>query len=366
MLPARSAPKARSPVPMASPRREGAAAPLALMSPLVLPLHRLGAEPPALIAAGWALVDPQLLYLLQPVVGGRSFLIVGQAEGLVSLFFTGGCPALTWVPFVIARHGCRPPRSGGHGWPDTPAVVGYGGSWHALRLVSGAAAAVQEARRDRRCRPCRPAASASSAPPPGADRQRGGGYGHGPGGVGAARAGSAQRGPVLPVSVAENIARGTGYPRRAGLVSWRRHLVSQGPPTDHSLSAWGTSSARNCLTTPPRPRPAARPSAVSSEQHQAATVPEPPSPAGPVDRRRVKPSLLRPSASGYVAPFHITTAVDRDSARTWDPAGHQGVYRKIWGRAQRRRRACCLTAADRSRRVRTPTVPPSAVAGRTR
>ncbi|WP_175647214.1 hypothetical protein [Streptomyces cyaneochromogenes] len=44
------------------------------------------------------------------------------------------------------------------------AVVGYGGSWQALRLVSGAAAAVREAKRDRRCRPCSPAASASSAP----------------------------------------------------------------------------------------------------------------------------------------------------------------------------------------------------------
>jgi hypothetical protein len=106
-------------------------------------------------------------------------------------------------------------------------------------------------------------------------------------GTATARAASGRRerarrrcGAVLPVSVAENIARGTGYPRRAGLVSWRRYLVSQGSPTDHSLPAWGTSSARNWLTTPPRPRPAARPSAVSSEQHQAATVPEPPSPQG--------------------------------------------------------------------------------------
>jgi hypothetical protein len=293
VLPARSAPKARSPVPMASPRREGAAAPLALMSPLVLPLYRLGPEPPALIAAGWALVDPQLLYLLQPVAGGRSFLIVGRAGGLVSLFFTGGCPALTWVPFVIARHGCRPPRSGGHGCPDTPAVVGYGGSWQALRPVSGAAAAVQEARRPggivdavrvaRQRPPLR-------RPPPGAGRQRGGGYGPG-------------RRPGL---------------RRCPASSTRR------PP---------------CPSR--RPRRAARPSTSSTE----------PSPA--VGQR-------------IWGPLHITTGVDRDSARTWDPAGHQGVYRKISGRAQRRRRACCLTSADRSRRVRTPAVPPSAVAGRTR
>lgn len=37
---------------------------------LVPPLHRLGAEPPAMIAAGRALVGPQLLYVLKPVVGG--------------------------------------------------------------------------------------------------------------------------------------------------------------------------------------------------------------------------------------------------------------------------------------------------------
>ncbi|WP_425315339.1 hypothetical protein [Streptomyces viridochromogenes] len=72
---------------------------------LVLPLYRLGAKPLALIAAGWALVGPQLLYALKPVVGGRVFLSYGQADGLVSLFFTGGYPALTWVPFVISAAG---------------------------------------------------------------------------------------------------------------------------------------------------------------------------------------------------------------------------------------------------------------------
>lgn len=127
--------------------------------------------------------------------------------------------------------------------------------------------------------PCRPATSASSAPPPGPAASA-------VAGTATARAASGRRerarrrcGAVLLVSVAENIARGTGYPR-AGLVSWRRHLVSQGSPTDHPLPAGGTPSARNWLTTPPRPRPATRPSgpsAASSEQHQAATVPDPPS-----------------------------------------------------------------------------------------
>ncbi|HET6861026.1 MAG TPA: DUF418 domain-containing protein [Streptomyces sp.] len=119
---------------------------------LVLPLYRLGAKPLALIAVSWALVGPQLLYALKPVVGGRVFLAYGQADGPVSLFFTGGYPALTWVPFVIA--GMAVARC------DLAAtavrirlaltgvvlvVTGYGGSWLALRLVPGAAEAVRKA-----------------------------------------------------------------------------------------------------------------------------------------------------------------------------------------------------------------------------
>ncbi|MDG5805767.1 DUF418 domain-containing protein [Streptomyces ossamyceticus] len=119
---------------------------------LVLPLYRLGAKPLALIAAGWALVGPQLLYALKPVVGGRVFLSYGQADGPVSLFFTGGYPALTWVPFVIA--GMAVARCD---LTDTAvrirlaltgvalAVTGYGGSWLAVRLVPGAAEAVRKA-----------------------------------------------------------------------------------------------------------------------------------------------------------------------------------------------------------------------------
>lgn len=119
---------------------------------LVLPLYRLGAKPLALIAAGWALVGPQLLYALKPVVGGRVFLSYGQADGPVSLFFTGGYPALTWVPFVIAGMALarcdlaatsvriRLALTG-----VTLAVTGYGGSWLAVRLVPGAAEAVRKA-----------------------------------------------------------------------------------------------------------------------------------------------------------------------------------------------------------------------------
>ncbi|WAU82213.1 DUF418 domain-containing protein [Streptomyces sp. Qhu-G9] len=119
---------------------------------LVLPLYRLGAKPLALIAVGWALVGPQLLYALKPVVGGRVFLSYGQADGPVSLFFTGGYPALTWVPFVIAGMAVarcdlaatavriRLALTG-----VALAVTGYGGSWLAVRLVPGAAEAVRKA-----------------------------------------------------------------------------------------------------------------------------------------------------------------------------------------------------------------------------
>ncbi|MFH8899437.1 DUF418 domain-containing protein [Streptomyces coeruleorubidus] len=119
---------------------------------LVLPLYRLGAKPLALIAAGCALIGPQLLYALKPVVGGRVFLSYGQADGPVSLFFTGGYPALTWVPFVIAGMAVarcdlaatavriRLALTG-----VALAVTGYGGSWLALRLVPGAAEAVRKA-----------------------------------------------------------------------------------------------------------------------------------------------------------------------------------------------------------------------------
>ncbi len=119
---------------------------------LVLPLYRLGAKPLALIAVGWALVGPQLLYALKPVFGGRVFLSYGQADGPVSLFFTGGYPALTWVPFVIAGMAVarcdlaatavriRLALTGA-----ALAVTGYGGSWLAVRLVPGAAEAVRKA-----------------------------------------------------------------------------------------------------------------------------------------------------------------------------------------------------------------------------
>ncbi|MGW1673107.1 DUF418 domain-containing protein [Streptomyces sp. NPDC002324] len=142
---------------------------------LVLPLYRLGAKPLALIAVAWALTGPQLLYLLKPVVGDRSFPTVGEADGLVSLFFTGGYPALTWVPFVIA--GMAVARLD---LADTAvrtrlalsgfalAVAGYGGSWLALRLVPGAAAAVRQAE-EGSALVSTPSMSSMASPSPGSD-----------------------------------------------------------------------------------------------------------------------------------------------------------------------------------------------------
>ncbi|MDX2678185.1 DUF418 domain-containing protein [Streptomyces sp. NY05-11A] len=137
---------------------------------LVLPLYRLGATPLALIAAGWALVGPQLLYALKPVVGERAFPTVGQADGIVSLLFTGGYPALTWVPFVIAGMAVarldlaatavriRLALTG-----VALAVTGYGGSWLALRLVPGAGEAIREAAGGA------PGMSSMSSAPPGSE-----------------------------------------------------------------------------------------------------------------------------------------------------------------------------------------------------
>ncbi|WP_241777509.1 heparan-alpha-glucosaminide N-acetyltransferase domain-containing protein, partial [Streptomyces sp. CT34] len=73
---------------------------------LVLPLYRLSARSLAVIAAGTAVVFPQLLYAAMQVIGdgtydgahhGRS-----AVHGIISLLFSGSYPAITWVPFVIA------------------------------------------------------------------------------------------------------------------------------------------------------------------------------------------------------------------------------------------------------------------------
>ncbi|MCX4598540.1 DUF418 domain-containing protein [Streptomyces sp. NBC_01549] len=126
---------------------------------LSVPLYRLRADTLTVIAAATALVLPQVLYPLRAAVEGGSWADaviahdplarITDSDGIIELFITGAYPVLTWLPFVIAgmalgridlaRPGIRAKVAllGG-----ALAVLGYGGSWLALHLVSGAQAAV--------------------------------------------------------------------------------------------------------------------------------------------------------------------------------------------------------------------------------
>ncbi len=118
----------------------------------VLPLYRLRARTLAVVAAASALVMPQLLYVIRQsidngdwadtVIGRDPLARLSDTDGLVELLFTGEYPVLTWMPFMIAgmavarldltraRIRTRLALTGGG-----LAVLGYGGSWLALRLV---------------------------------------------------------------------------------------------------------------------------------------------------------------------------------------------------------------------------------------
>lgn len=123
---------------------------------LVLPLYRLGARPLAIIAAAGALVLPQVLYVVQGALSsgenggpGGVWAWPADADGIVSLLFTGSYPALTWIPFVVVGMAVarldlaatavrvRLAITG-----VALAVLGYGGSWSALHLVPGAMPAI--------------------------------------------------------------------------------------------------------------------------------------------------------------------------------------------------------------------------------
>ncbi|MFJ5969616.1 DUF418 domain-containing protein [Streptomyces sp. NPDC093060] len=128
----------------------------------VLPLHRLRAGTLALIAAASALILPQVLYVIRTSIEAGNWADTVTAhdplaritgtDGIIELLFTGAYPALTWVPFLVAgmaaarldltRPGirCRLALVGG-----ALALLGYGGSWLALRLVPGALSAVASA-----------------------------------------------------------------------------------------------------------------------------------------------------------------------------------------------------------------------------
>ncbi|MGW3651629.1 DUF418 domain-containing protein [Streptomyces sp. NPDC000878] len=126
---------------------------------LVLPFHRLRAGSLAAIAAGTALVLPQLLYVVrrsiddgtwaETVTSNDPLARVSGTDGFVELMFTGSYPALAWVPFLFAGMAVarldlaatavrvRLAVTGG-----ALAVLGYGGSWLALHFVPGVSAAL--------------------------------------------------------------------------------------------------------------------------------------------------------------------------------------------------------------------------------
>ncbi|UVK49888.1 DUF1624 domain-containing protein (plasmid) [Mesorhizobium sp. AR02] len=116
---------------------------------LVLPLHRLSAQQLGLLAAGTALVLPQVWFHLLSMSGpkGASF------DPVFKLMVSGDYPALTWVPFVIAGMAIARLslntqamhwRLGLAG--VALAVLGYGGSWLALRLLPSVSAELADLR----------------------------------------------------------------------------------------------------------------------------------------------------------------------------------------------------------------------------
>ncbi|WP_435864805.1 DUF418 domain-containing protein [Streptomyces umbrinus] len=128
----------------------------------VLPLYRLRVRTLAAIGAASALVMPQVLYVIRQsidngdwsdtVIGRDPLARISDTDGLVELLFSGEYPVLTWMPFMIvgmvvarldlgrARVRARLALAG-----SGLAVLGYGGSWLALRLVPHAHATVAAA-----------------------------------------------------------------------------------------------------------------------------------------------------------------------------------------------------------------------------
>ncbi|MGW7408636.1 DUF418 domain-containing protein [Streptomyces sp. NPDC054833] len=128
----------------------------------VLPLYRLRAGTLALIAAAGAMILPQALHVIRnsieegnwadSVAAWDPLARMTGTDGITELMFTGAYPVLTWMPFLLAgmavakldltRPGVRARLA------LTGAVLGllgYGGSWLALRLVPHALTAVADA-----------------------------------------------------------------------------------------------------------------------------------------------------------------------------------------------------------------------------
>ncbi|QHC32979.1 DUF418 domain-containing protein [Streptomyces sp. HF10] len=128
----------------------------------VLPLYRLRAGTLALLAAVTALALPQALYGIRAAVadGGWADAITAHdplalltgTGGTMDLLFTGDYPVLTWIPFLLAGMALarldlhRPhARSRLALTGGALALLGYGGSWLALRLVPHALPALASA-----------------------------------------------------------------------------------------------------------------------------------------------------------------------------------------------------------------------------
>jgi uncharacterized membrane protein YeiB len=132
----------------------------AVMFVLVLPL--LWLRPAALLAwaAGWALVGPQVSFVLRRVIetntiGGAvapsDLTSWGEAgEAALRLLLTGAYPVATWMPFVLLglavgrldlRSSAVQVRLAVAG--VGAAAIGYGGSWLAVDVLGGRDALVQ-------------------------------------------------------------------------------------------------------------------------------------------------------------------------------------------------------------------------------
>ncbi|MGW7528472.1 DUF418 domain-containing protein [Streptomyces sp. NPDC054783] len=129
---------------------------------VVLPLYRLRARTLALIAAAGALILPQVLYVVRrsiedgtwadAVTAWDPLARISDTGGILELAFTGAYPVLTWMPFLVAgmavarldlsRSGIRSRLAVAGG---ALALLGYGGSWLALRLVPHALSAIAAA-----------------------------------------------------------------------------------------------------------------------------------------------------------------------------------------------------------------------------
>ncbi|WP_225080339.1 DUF418 domain-containing protein [Streptomyces sp. CoT10] len=127
-----------------------------------LPLYRLRARTLALVAGAGALILPQVLYAVRKsieegswadaITAGDPLARISNTNGIIELLFTGEYPVLAWIPFLIAGMAvaridlsCSRIRSRLALTGGALALLGYGGSWLALRLVPHALSAVAAA-----------------------------------------------------------------------------------------------------------------------------------------------------------------------------------------------------------------------------